>query len=162
MFLAELNGLQTWATDVGNAYLEAKTKEKVYIIAGPEFGDKEGHTLVFNKALYGLKSSGLRWHERFADTLLDTGFEPSKAESDIWMQQVDDTYEYVATYVDDLAICSKNPKDIVDALSKKYGYKLKGTGPISFHLGCDYFRDEDGVLCFAPRHYIDKMMEAYG
>jgi hypothetical protein len=32
MFLAELNGLDIWATDVGNAYLEAKTQEKVYII----------------------------------------------------------------------------------------------------------------------------------
>ena len=47
IFLAELNGLEVWATDVGNSYLEARTKEKVYVIAGPEFGDKEGHTLVF-------------------------------------------------------------------------------------------------------------------
>ena len=29
MFLAELNELEIWATDIGNAYLEAKTKEKV-------------------------------------------------------------------------------------------------------------------------------------
>ena len=41
IFLAELNGLETWATDIGNAYLEAETNEKVYIIAGPEFGDVE-------------------------------------------------------------------------------------------------------------------------
>ena len=34
IFLAELNGLDLWATDIGNAYLEAETKEKVYIIAG--------------------------------------------------------------------------------------------------------------------------------
>ena len=37
IFLGELNGLETWATDIGNAYLEAKTKEKVYITSGPEF-----------------------------------------------------------------------------------------------------------------------------
>ena len=37
VFLAELNGLDTWATDIGNAYLEAITTEKAYIIAGPEF-----------------------------------------------------------------------------------------------------------------------------
>ena len=86
MFLAELNGLEVWSTDIGNAYLEAKTKEKVYIVAGPEFGDREGHILVFNKALYGLKSSGLKWHEKFADTLRSMGFVPSKAENDIWMR----------------------------------------------------------------------------
>jgi Reverse transcriptase (RNA-dependent DNA polymerase) len=37
LFLAELNELQLWATDIGNAYLEAYTSEKVYIISGPEF-----------------------------------------------------------------------------------------------------------------------------
>jgi hypothetical protein len=37
-FLAELNGLDLWATDIGNAYLEAFTMEQNYIIAGPEFG----------------------------------------------------------------------------------------------------------------------------
>ena len=29
LFLAELNGLDTCATEIGNAYLEAHTKEKV-------------------------------------------------------------------------------------------------------------------------------------
>jgi hypothetical protein len=33
IFLAELNGLKIWQTDVGNAYLEATTEEKVYVIA---------------------------------------------------------------------------------------------------------------------------------
>ena len=59
-FLAELNGLETYATDIGNAYLEAKTAEKVCIIAGPEFGDREGHTLIIVKALYGLRNSRKR------------------------------------------------------------------------------------------------------
>jgi len=63
VFLAELNDLDVWTTDIGNAYLEAETQEKVYIIAGPEFGDLEGHTLIIFKALYGLRTSGLCWHE---------------------------------------------------------------------------------------------------
>jgi hypothetical protein len=37
-FLSELNGLDLWATDIGNAYLEAFTMERNYIVAGPEFG----------------------------------------------------------------------------------------------------------------------------
>ena len=47
------------ATDIGNAYLEAYTSEKVYVIAGPEFGDLEGHIFVIRKALYGLKTIAL-------------------------------------------------------------------------------------------------------
>jgi hypothetical protein len=41
-FLSELNGLDLWATDIGNAYLEAFTIKQNYIIAGPEFGQLEG------------------------------------------------------------------------------------------------------------------------
>jgi hypothetical protein len=61
-FLSELNSLELWGTDIGNAYLEATTKERVYIVGGSEFGELEGHTLVIHKALYGLRSSGLFWH----------------------------------------------------------------------------------------------------
>jgi hypothetical protein len=42
IFLGELNNMTPWATDIGNAYLEAKTTEKVCIKAGPEFGELQG------------------------------------------------------------------------------------------------------------------------
>ena len=60
IFLAELNGLQLYAADVGNAYVEGRTKEKVCIYGGPEFRDLglEGHLLAIVQALYGLKTSG--------------------------------------------------------------------------------------------------------
>ena len=55
LVLAELNGIEIWGTDIGNAYLEAFTSEKVCIFAGPEFGPLEGHLLLIHKALYGLR-----------------------------------------------------------------------------------------------------------
>lgn len=161
LFLAELNGMETWATDIGNAYLEAETREKVYIKAGPEFGERQGHTLIIFKALYGLRSSGLRWHERLADCLRGMGFAPCKSEPDIWMRRVDDHYEYIGVYVDDLCIASKDPKSIIQQLQSNHGFNLKGTGPISFHLGCDFVRDQEGVLCIRPAKFIDKMTSAY-
>ena len=161
LFLAELNNLEAWATDIGNAYLEAETSEKVFVVAGPEFGKLEGHTLVIFKALYGLRSSGLRWSEKFSLCLRDMGFFPSHADACIWMRRVDDHYEYIAVYVDDLAIASKDPAGIIKALTDIHKFKLKGTGKITFHLGCDFFRDEDDILCFAPRKYIDKMVASY-
>ena len=71
MFLAEHNDLELWGTDVGNAYLESWTKEKVCFVAGPEFAPHglEGHTLIIQKAQYGLRSSGKCWHERFSEVL---------------------------------------------------------------------------------------------
>ena len=161
IFLAELNQMEVWGADVGNAYLEAFTQEKIYIIAGPIFGNREGHTLLIQKALYGLKSSGLRWWERFSDILHDMGFRPSKAEDDIWMRKSGNIYEYIARYVDDLAIVSQNPSTITETLTQKYKLKLKGTGPIDYHLGVNFFRDQQGVLCMAPKKYIDRMIENY-
>ena len=162
IFLAELNELKIWQTDVGNAYLEAKTDEKVYVIAGPEFGEKEGHVFVIKKALYGLKSSGLRWHERFADILRSMKFFPCKAEPDIWIRDMDDHYEYIAVYTDDLTIASRNPQSIIDVLeAKPNNLKLKGTGELEFLLGCDYLREDDGTLMMVPKRYVVRMVDTY-
>ena len=61
IFLGNLNHLDLWRADIENAYLEAFTDEKLYIVAGPEFQEPEGYILIFLKSLYGLKSSGKRW-----------------------------------------------------------------------------------------------------
>jgi hypothetical protein len=161
LFLAELNGLQSWATDIGNAHLEAETSEKACIIAGPEFGDLKGHTLVIFKALCGLRSTGLRWSEKFSLCLRSMGFFPSHADPCIWMRRVDDHHEHIAVHVDDLAIASKDPAGVIRALTEDCKFKLKGAGPSKFHLGCDFFRDDEGVLCFAPRKHTDKMTASY-
>ena len=58
IFLGKLSNLELWQADIGNAYLEAVTEEKLYIVAGPEFEDWEGYIPTLSKALHGLKSSG--------------------------------------------------------------------------------------------------------
>jgi hypothetical protein len=158
-FLSELNGLDLWATDIGNAYLEAFTMERNYIIAGPEFGQLEGHYLIIIKALYGLCMSGPRWHECFTDCLRNEGFSPCKAEPDIWMRLNGNLYEYVATYVDDLCLGMLDPKSFTDTLQKKYNFKLKGTSPIDFHLGQSFSWNDDGEMEISAKCYIDKMKD---
>ena len=89
------------------------------------------------------------------------GFKISKADNDVWMRRTDDVYEYIAVYVDDLCIAAKDPRSITEKLKNLYGYKLKGVGEMKFHLGCDYYRDPDGVLRSGPKGYIDKMVEGF-
>ena len=60
IFFSDLNGLDIWCTDIRKAYLEAKTKREVYIIAGSEFGYLKGHKLIIDRDLYGLYRSGVR------------------------------------------------------------------------------------------------------
>ena len=84
-FLArELYDLDVIAADVASAYLQALTCEKVYTIAGPEFGSEwEGKILIIVKALYDLKASGGMWHQKLADNLRSMGFRPCQADFDL-------------------------------------------------------------------------------
>ena len=163
LLAAELNGLKTWSGDIGNAYLEAYTKEKVYFVAGREFGELEGHTLIISKALYGLRSSGARFHDRFVDTVREMGFFPCKADPDVWIRDSGTHYEYVCVYVDDLAVMMRNPEKFFDELQgPKWNYKLKGIGPLEYHLGADFLRDPDGTLQMSAKGYIKRMVQNYG
>jgi hypothetical protein len=70
-FLGELYGLSCCVCDIGNAFFNGKTKEKVYITAGSEFGaNVHGKNLIIDKSLYGSKTSAARFHEHLSGSLL--------------------------------------------------------------------------------------------
>ena len=96
MLLAELNDLQLWGAHVGNAYLQALTKENLYIVAGPEFEELQGHVLAMYKALYGMRSGGACWHDKLFDILQQMELKPSKADPDIWMRSSKDGNYYMS------------------------------------------------------------------
>ena len=116
LFIGELDGMEPWAADIGNAYLEALNSEKVCIRAGPEFGDLEGHLIIIYKILNGLKTSRKAFGQLLQKCLMDLGFVPSLAEASIYMckSPTGDHYEYIAMYVDDLAILIKDPQSFID------------------------------------------------
>ena len=164
IFLAKLNGHEVYNTDISSAYLESYRTEKVFIIGGPEFEELEGHILIIDRALYGLRFSGKLFGELFFEILEDQWFKPSKAEPQIWMRPTPDKdgYEYVATYVDDLLLAMKDTKGFIKILeSKPYCLKFNGTSKIDFHLGADFGRDPSGTLYMSPRHYIERIEETY-
>ena len=89
-------------------------------MGGPEFEELQGHVLVMHKALYGTRSGGACCHDKLFDILHQIGFKPSKADPNILMKSSEDGnhYEYIAVYVDDLAICMKDPKAFCDIQTK--------------------------------------------
>ena len=163
VFLSQLNDFEIWEADVGNAYLEAYTDEKLCITAGPEFKELQGHLLIMIKTLHGTHSGGARWHDRLFDILQELKFKPSKADPDVWMRPEPGgtCYEYIAVYVDDLAIAAKDPQAFCNELKKRYNLKLKGVGSLEYHFGCTYKKDPDGTLAADPRRYVNKILESY-
>ena len=69
------------------------------------------------------------------------------------MRQSSGLWEYVAVYVDDPVSFVRKTNTIINLLEEKYKYKLKGTGTgiISYHLGCDFFRDDECILRMPPK-----------
>ena len=163
VFLSQLNDFEIWGADVGNAYLEAYTDQNLCIIVGPEFKELQVHLLIMIKTLHGTRSGGARCHDRLSDILQELKFKPSKADPDVWMRPEPGgtCYEYIAVYVDDLAIAAKDPQTFCNELKKRYNLKLQCVGSLEYHLGCTNKKDPDGTLAADPRRFVNKILESY-
>ena len=74
--------------------------------------------LILGKGLYGFKSSGaMFWN--WSDTFRRMNFLPSKADPDFWFKDCSTPYEYIARYVDDILIFSKELQELVKCLQVK-------------------------------------------
>ena len=140
--LAALNDLDIRACDIQNAYLTADCREKIYTIAGPEFGSERGKIMVVKKALYGLKSSGAAFRALLAKRLYEIGFLPSKADPDVWMRpgvkpSGFEYWEYILCYVDDVICVSNNPTQTLQALQKYFKLKEDKIEQPDMYLGAE-------------------------
>ena len=154
--LAALNEVDILCCDIQNAYLTAKCREKIYTVAGPEFGSEEGSIMIVEMALYGLKSSGAAFRSKLAGVLHDElDYRPSLADPDVWMRPAtkpngERYYEYVLCYVDDVMVISHKPMMTIDGIRQTF--KLKGDKAESpdMYLGAQLMQSENdkGTKCW--------------
>jgi hypothetical protein len=106
--VAALNDLDILSCDVSNAYLNAPCREKIWFVAGPEFGSRQGQVVKVVRALYGLKSSGAAWR-----TFLQQ-LQPTIADPDVYRRRSRkpsgmEYWELLLVYVNDILIISHEP-----------------------------------------------------
>ena len=58
-------------------------------------------------------------------------------------------------------MASENPQKIIHDLKEKFKLKIKGDGPLEYHLGCDYKVEKDGTLVAQPTKYINKILDSF-
>jgi hypothetical protein len=98
---AALNGLEVCAADIRNAYLQAPSSCKDYIICGPEFGvENEGKVALIHRALYGGKSAGRDFRSHLRSCMHHIGFKSCPSDPDVWMRSAiksdgTEVYDYV-------------------------------------------------------------------
>ena len=119
--VAALNDLDVMSADIGNGYLNAPNKEKIWTVAGHEFGMDKGAMFIITWALYGLKSAGAAWRTSFAQALAQLEFRPTHGDPDVYIKpqtKPDGTryYEMLLVYVDDILVLSHDTKPIIDGI----------------------------------------------
>jgi hypothetical protein len=98
LFLSVLNDMRSCAADIGNAFLDGRSREHYAICAGSEFGTYAGCMLLIIGSLHWLRTSTARWHEYLSETLLAMGFVPSRADPDLRVKDCGTHYQYVDNY----------------------------------------------------------------
>jgi hypothetical protein len=83
--IATLNDVDIMACDISNAYLNAPRREKIWFVAGPEFGSGQGQVVKIVRSMYGLKSSGASWRSMSQQTNVEELlFQPTIADPDVY------------------------------------------------------------------------------
>ena len=139
---AALNGLDVFAADIRNAYLQAPSSQKHYIICGPEFGlENVGKVALIHRALYGGKSAGRDFRNHLRSCMHFLNFKSCPADPDVWMRPAikadgSTCYEYVLLYTDDALVISENAESILrNELGRYFELKQESIGPPKIYLG---------------------------
>jgi hypothetical protein len=142
LLYAALNDLPVCACDIQNAYLQAPSSEKHFIICGPEFGlENVGKVAIIVRALYGGKSAGADYWRHVRQAMTSMKFHACPADPDVWMREgVKDNgtiyWQFVLLYTDDiLAIMTYPQRYITNELGSYFTVKPNSIGPPTQYLG---------------------------
>ena len=131
-----------FAADVRNAYLQAPSSQKDYIVCGPEFGlDNIGKVALMQRALYGGKAAGRDFRNHLRSCMRHLDFESCPADPDVWMRLAmkadgSEYYEYILLYTDDAIVVSEIAEHILRTkLGKYFELKQSSIAPPSLYLG---------------------------
>jgi hypothetical protein len=139
---AALNEIDLMAADIRNAYLQAPTSQKHYIVCGPEFGiENAGKRALIHRALYGGKTAGRDFRNHLRSCMDFLGFKSCVADPDVWMRESirangGKYWEYVLLYTDDTLVISERAESILrNEIGKYFELKEESIGEPKIYLG---------------------------
>ena len=171
--IAALNDLEISSCDIGNAFLNAECREKIWFEAGSELGQDRGKAMIVTRALYELKSSGAAWRSMFSNFIIQQlDFDPTIVDADVYRRKnfkEDGTpyYELLLCYVDDVLLISHDPNKVMEQISLEYRLKDDFYGPPKTYLGAGIEKFsimEEGkphveAWSFNSEHYVKNAVE---
>ena len=134
---AALNNLDVICADIRNAFIQAPSSERHYIVCGEEFGEYKGKRALIKRALYGGKRAGRDFWLHLRSCKRHLKFHCCKGDPDVWMRKVrkpDGTkyWEYILLYTDDVLCVSHQGEEVVrNKIGRYFKLKEKSFGPPS-------------------------------
>ena len=172
--LAALNDLDVLSGDIGNAYLNAKPREKCHVkiehdfMFGPE---AIGSYAAITRALYGMKSSGAAWRDAISALMRNSlGFNQCYADNDVWYRKdVNDQgieyYSYICIYVDDILIISDSCQKYMSMINETFMVKPESIKVPDTYLGADVrqkkTQDGSNIWILGSNSYLKEALRVY-
>ena len=149
--------------DINNAFLNGDLQEVVFMSQPEGFVDSQfpHHVCRLNKALYGLKQAPRAWFDKLKTALVHWGFKNSKSDSSLFIYKNQSHVLFLLVYVDDILITGSDPTlihRIMADLNKKFA--LKTLGSISYFLGFEAYRDQNGIFLSQTKYTTDLLKKA--
>lgn len=151
--------LTVYQFDVKSAFLNGELKEDVYIEQpkGFEVHGKKEHVYKLDKALYGLKQAPRAWYSKIDSHFLETGFERSSSEPNLYIKKNGgNELLIVCLYVDDMIYMGTN-QSLIDQFkeSMKKKFEMTDLGRMKYFLGLEVIQDDKGIFVSQKKYACD-------
>ena len=142
-WITALNDLDVTAYDIGNAYINAPCKEKIWFKSCEECGDHQGKVMILVQALYGIKTLGASCQSMFKEFIeMNRHFKSSQIDPNLLIRRNrrgngTDYYELLLAYVDDVLAKIQSPESKMKDIGLAFDIKDNKYGPPTAYFGAD-------------------------
>ena len=146
--------------DIENAFLNRDLQEEVYMSQPLGFVDSNfpHYVCKLNKALYGLKQTLRAWFHKLWITLIQYGFNSSRAYSSLFFYHTEKDTIILLVYVDDILVTDSDPSLVSHFItSLQQTFSLRDLGCISDFLGIQVHR-QGSTLHMTQTKYIQDLL----
>ncbi|CAK9827477.1 Retrovirus-related Pol polyprotein from transposon TNT 1-94 [Anthophora retusa] len=160
--------LEVSQLDVKTAFLNGEIEEEIFmeIPEGTQHTDKDRQVKVckLKRALYGLRISPKRWHERFAKAASKIGLISNDAEPCLFIWRDKHKFLILVLYVDDMLIASNDFNKLNNVKTKlQMEFEMTDLGEPRNFLGITIERDrQKQIIVLHQQTYIAKILRRFG
>ena len=149
--------------DVGQAFVQSKLDEDVFLRLPRGCGHLSGKIVRLNKSLYGLVQASRSWHAHLTTCLKTLGFQQGLADACVFRLVEEGCVGIIPiVHVDDIfAVGFKSRCDVFrDELNRMV--PVKNMGELGWYGGCHYTRKREmGTLTISQKTFADELVKTF-